>query len=418
MITCPKCLVPNPDGSAACMACGTALAAQQFAQALDRAQAPAAPQASPSAAPMAYAPAPSDLPASPAPTLGQGAYGDASALGSPDGSFGYAPAGGLGGMVGLDAGSADVSAFMQAQKAKKRNKAMVWVVAVGLVVAVLGFLGYRSSQKKALREEVGQFVAAFRKVDDGEVDEFWKCVVRSKGVDVRLAPDNMLLTNGLEQAFKSFPKSQPDHLKKKCLPLLDTIAASFGQVKPPSGFAARLDALKAVFPAVKSVFDGYANKLDSRKQLAANEQAILAASAAFHDAQQSDQTKSWGYVSLLACAVPDLPKMAAKVQKAPDTQLLIEHIFKTCKAEPSYADKLRKECYAGLEGGKKHPAHAAVHKKMAGDDRDRSALEDCFKRANKGFFDKDLNEVGQAWVKYREARKAVLDEVAKYKDEH
>ena len=35
MINCPKCQVPNPDTASSCAACGTALASQQFAQALD-----------------------------------------------------------------------------------------------------------------------------------------------------------------------------------------------------------------------------------------------------------------------------------------------------------------------------------------------------------------------------------------------
>ncbi|MBW2733899.1 MAG: zinc-ribbon domain-containing protein, partial [Deltaproteobacteria bacterium] len=65
MINCPKCGTPNPDKQNACLACGAGLAAEVFAEAMDRATAsdpqlavPPAPQAEApqAAAPQAAAP--------------------------------------------------------------------------------------------------------------------------------------------------------------------------------------------------------------------------------------------------------------------------------------------------------------------------------------------------------------------------
>ena len=48
---------------------------------------------------------------------------------------------------------------------------------------------------------------------------------------------------------------------------------------------------------------------------ASNEKDILAAQLAFHTGEQTDRPKIVGYVNLLMCAVPDLPKMAKGINE-------------------------------------------------------------------------------------------------------
>ncbi|MCA9667276.1 MAG: hypothetical protein KC503_16870 [Myxococcales bacterium] len=403
--------MPNDDNASACKGCGTALHSQQFAAALDRAQASTAdaPAAPASSAPPAVPDAPPPPPPAAAPASDYQPL-DPSPLAPGAGVTSTDPT----------AAQAQINEFLAEQKARKRNKRLIWL----MVLIALGGLGaffiIRGQRAKAKRERVARYYIAFRKVDDSTIADFWRCVVRAKHLDVRLAKDNLILTDGLARAFKNFPTTQPDRLKTKCLPMLDAAAKELRAIKTPDGFAGVTEDVARVMATIGGEFKKYIAQLDERKQQAANEKKVLEASAAFHAGDKDKVSLAVGYARVLKCAIPDLVAMAKKAKKPPNTQAVVEHVFNTCKANPKYADKFRLDCFGEFKAVESDPSkpswYATVYKKFAGDARDQPALRDCFKRANRGFALKELNDVGKVWVKYRGVRKKLMDEVFKYKE--
>ncbi len=133
---------------------------------------------------------------------------------------------------------------------------------------------------------------------------------------------------------------------------------------------------------------------------------------------EKDPPKALDYFNLLSCAVPDLAKMARKVSKPPDTQPLVEYIYNTCKADPKYADKLRRDCFATRQDNQKKTADFhLVANRMSGDPRDLDAINDCFRRANQGFGREEIEAVAKVFVKYAEARGKVRAEMGKLKQQ-
>jgi hypothetical protein len=421
MINCPKCQVPNPDSATVCAACGTALVGQQFAQALDQAQqppgeAPPAEAAQPAGAAQPAAPPQPAAPAQPEPAP-QRQFD----LGVPE-----EPAGlGVGGGTGM--AQAEINQFMTEQAARKRTKAFIYGAVILVIGGVIGFFVLQSQRAKSREESVARFFEAFRKVDDGQVAEFWKCAVRAKDRDVRLASQATEVTDGLTKAFKNFPKSQPGRLLDKCIPMIPAIAEDLGKLEPPGGFAAPLDDYKNILKEVETTFTAYAKKIEQRKQTAMDEREIREAHSNFHQvignsggfASVTDTPKAVAYFNILNCAIPDLVKAARKVKRAPDTQYVVEYIYNTCKKDPSFADKLRKECFAQRNSSTmRSPQFKAVARQMAGDDRDLYAIDDCFKRANHGFAFDELKAVAEVFGKYRnKGRKQIMDAVQKVKEE-
>lgn len=401
MINCPKCQVPNPDSATACAACGTTLVGQQFAQALDQAMSPGAPPPPPPVAAEAPAPLP------PAPT-GFGGFGDPMATSDPV------------------AAQAEINRFMAEQRAKKRTKSIIYLLILAAIAGVIAFFVISGARKKARTESVVQFYQAFNKLDDDSVGTFFKCVVRAQHMDIHKATDTLVLTDGLEKAFNNYPKSQPDWLRTKCIPMLGGAIEDLGKLKAPDGFEAAIDAMKSSLKEVQTTFERYAATIDRRKNEAADEQEVRAMNADFHNAvENKDSPKALPYVNFLICAVPDLVKNAKALPKPPDTQPVLDHIFKSCvdpkldqKSAVAYADKLRKECFAQRnDNQKKGPEYNVLVNKMAGDSRDLEALNDCFRRSNRGFAREEIEAVAKVFIKYNDARGKVRAEVGKVKEE-
>ena len=407
MINCPKCQVPNPDSANVCAACGTALVGQQFAQALDEAQQQtpeAAPQAPPqAAAPAAAAQMPAQMPAqAPAPEHYMVPTMDPSMA------------------------QAEINQFVAEQRARKRTKTFIYVAIIAVLGGVAGFFYWKAAMRKAKEKEVAEFFEAFRKIDDGPGAAFWQCTVRAQDKDVRLAAEVSEVTDGLEKAFSNFPKSQPDRLKDKCIPMINGILAEADKLKPPEGFASPLEDFKGAMKGIKTAFETYANKIDKRKAEAIVEQEIREAHRDFHTVIGSgggfvgptDSPKAVMYYSIMKCVIPDLDKLARKLTKPPDSQPIVD-LYHECKKDPNFANKIRRECYEKRnEITMRTPEFKAVALKMSGDDRDLNAINDCFTRVNHGFAFEELKGIAEAFGKYRnEARNNILKAVQKVKDE-
>jgi len=390
MINCPKCQVPNPDSATVCAACGTALVGQQFAQALDQAMGvpagaqdpgpPPLPVSMPAPPPMSYAPMP---------------------------------------MVDPLQAQAEINRFMAEQRSRRRVRTVISTVVLLAVAGVITVYFVASSRKKAHKESVAAFYQVFNKTDDDLVGAFYKCVVRAQHIDIHKATDTLLLTDGLDKAFNNFPKSQPGYIRDKCFPLLNAGLEELDKLQPPSNFAEPLEGFKASLKEVRSSFERYTAIIEKRKNEASDEQEVRNMNGDFHKLiEEKDAKLALEYFNLIQCAVPDLAKMARGVTKPPDTQPLVEFIYNTCKGDPKYADKLRKDCFATRKDNQKKTGEFhLVAGRMAGDPRDLEAINDCFRRANKGFAREEIELVAKVFVKYAEARNGVRQQMAKVKQE-
>lgn len=381
MVNCPKCGTPNPDTATRCLACSAPLEGQKFAQALDRAQAKTS-----GSWPQIQIPQGSIPPAPSAPVSGQ-----------PD--------------------QAEVNQYIVSARSRKRRTRLLWISVAVSAVAAAGFYFYRSAEVERSRRAAAAFMTSFMGVDGGPIATFWRCMVGAKRQDIHRAKDNLVVTSGIERAFQAQPRKHPERIKRACIPAIDDSKQALRQLKPPEGFVEPLAKLVSVLDGIKGAVDQLAGKMDQAKDLASHESEIVAAAQSFHDPGRTEPDKAAGYVKLLRCALPGLAKMARRVRMPPDTQSVIETIFASCKADPKYADKLRRDCYPELtRGNKRSQLYRLVSRRMAGDDRDVAAIKHCFKKAHQGFFHDELAAVGKGWVDYRNAVNRVANRVSAYKE--
>lgn len=164
----------------------------------------------------------------------------------------------------------------------------------------------------------------------------------------------------------------------------------------------------AVIEQTRQAFIAYHAKMQQRSALATAEKEILTAASALHNGDDKEIDKAAGYALVLECALPELPKLLKEIKRGPDSHPIAKHIYESCKANPAIADTFRVKCHGQLAEIAKNPRKPAIYatlkSKIAGDDQERMAIDDCFKRASRGFFHTELNAIGQVWYQYRVAR--------------
>lgn len=406
MINCSKCLTPNPDNANACLACGASLAKEKLQHAREH---------------VATTPAPSEIsqaPKAPSQQRDEAPSGAPAVEATPQASFSAPPAAAWPQAAAVNPVDAqrEIDQYVALEKRRKQRKRIRNIVTACLVVGALGFYFYRDSRLKAVQAEVAQFLLDFRKVDDGPIAEFWRCTADVQKLDMRTAPDNLAVVATLKNAFARDPKKYPDHLRNDCVAMLGAAEKALGELHPPEGFVAPLATLKQVMSDLQTAIGTLAGYLDQRKEQTANEQLILDGNAAFHLVEGGDPIKAAGYYRVIKCAVPTFDKMVQTLKAGePDTQPLVEFVYNTCKENPAFADTLRKECIGKFNEIDVPNEFKTVRAKMAGDDRDHAAIEDCFKRANKQQGTDEWDAVGKGWVNYTNGQRALYNMVAMYK---
>jgi hypothetical protein len=248
----------------------------------------------------------------------------------------------------------------------------------------------------------------FNKIDDEQVGAFFKCVVRVKHVAIHKADSILVLTDGLENAFKNFPRGQPGWIRDKCVPLLDAALKDLGRLRP-AALATPLESYKGSLRGARASFQKYAAAIEKRKDEAARELTVRQMAADFHG--ESSTSLAIEYSNLLLCAVPDLLRLVKAIKQPPDSQPVVEYIYNTCKADPRYADTLRTRCFAARKNNQKKTADVRLlAQQISGDPRDLEAINDCFRRANASFASKEIKAVGEAFVAYVDARGKVREQ--------
>lgn len=267
-----------------------------------------------------------------------------------------------------------------------------------------------------------EFYSKWRAVDDDEVSRFWKCLVRARHRDVRLAKDPQELTDGLEAAFKRYPRSQPGHLRK-CLPLLAAARKRLLAICPPAGFPRSLGRIRKALQRSQDATLAYARRLARRSSVAAADKKLLAQGTAFHLAHdgKAGYAGALAYWNVLSCVMPDLAGQVRKIKKPPDTQYVVEYIYNRCGkrgvAPKAMAPKIR-ACFARRHRIKdiKNPKFRLGLKMLSSDNRDLMALKHCFKTVNRDLVARDVAPMRAAFEGYRKARQQLQNRMQQLKE--
>lgn len=288
----------------------------------------------------------------------------------------------------------------------KKSSSKVPLLIGLIIVAVIGFFGYRSMQEHKSRELQAAVLNQFARVEKLDVvGKFWACLF-GPGVEPGMFSNNLALSQRLELVFASDPKNFPEKVRMECTPKAIDAKHSVEAIPAPpayqEAFAAygkSLDALAKAFDDWSRVAPAHLAELEVGKKVAASGGAWHA----FSGGKPGEDVAA--YDRFLHCAVPDVDKMK-------DGQALVEYLFKQCK-DTKYLDRLQNVCGKQIlvegvpqlvtPGFKKALGH------LQADDRELSAFDDCLRKSRKGQRRDDSEAVGRAFVAFTQAGQKIRE---------
>jgi hypothetical protein len=291
---------------------------------------------------------------------------------------------------------------------KKPASKTPWLI-VGIIAAgAIGFFTYKSMQAHKVRERHVAVMKDFQDIEKQEViGKFWACLL-GQGVDPGSFPNNLALSSRLEGAFGTDPKNYPAKVREECTPkaidakhkiesMSATVPAEYDA--PLKGYGKSLDDLAAAFDNWSKIAPTHLAEREVGNKVG----NFGAAWHGFAGGKPGADVVS--YDRFFHCAVPGLDKMK-------DGQAVVEFLFKSCK-DAKYLEHLQKDCTkeVATEGVMQMPTpgfKTAVGK-LAADDRELSAFDDCLRKSRKSNRRDDAEEVGRAWVAYMEAGRKVRE---------
>jgi hypothetical protein len=289
---------------------------------------------------------------------------------------------------------------------KKQGSKTPWLV-VGVVAAgAIGFFVYHSMQAQKTRE---MHVAVMKQFQDVEKDEvigkFWACLL-GQGVDPGMFPNNLALSQRLEGALATDPKSFPAKVREECTPMAIDAKHRVEDITAPAMYQPALQAYAKSLVDLSTAFDAWAKMAPTHlaeRELGVKVGADGTAWHAFAGGKPANEVVA--YDRFLHCAVPEVDKMK-------DGQALVEYLFKECK-DPKYLDHLQNECGKEIttEGTPELPTKGfkTALGKLQADDRELSAFDDCLRKSRKAKRTDDSEDVGRAWLAYMEAGRKVRE---------
>ncbi|HXU70936.1 MAG TPA: hypothetical protein VN947_16495 [Polyangia bacterium] len=283
---------------------------------------------------------------------------------------------------------------------KKSGSKTPWIVVGVIAVAAIGFFVYRSMQTQKIREMHVAVMNQFQQIEkDQVVGKFWACLLGA-GVDPGMFPNNLALSQRLEGAFGTDPKNYPTKVREECTPKAIDAKHSIEGMTAPAMYDQALKAYAKSLQDLSTAFDEWAKVAPSHLAEREVGQKVGTDGAAWHSfAGGKPGADVVAYDRFLHCAVPGVDKMR-------DGQALVEYLFKECK-DPKYLDTLQNTC--GKEVTTENalaaptPGFKTAVAKLAADDRELSAFDDCLRKSRKSKRGDDAAEVGKAWVEYMEA---------------
>ena len=289
---------------------------------------------------------------------------------------------------------------------KKSGSKTPYVVIGVVAVAVIGFFTYRSMQTQKVREMHVAVMNQFQTIEKEDVvGKFWACLLGA-GVDPGMFPNNLALSQRLEGAFSVDPKNYPTKVREECTPKAIDAKHKIEEMKAPAEYDAPLKAYAKSLADLSAAFDSWAKVAPSHlaeREVGAKVGTFGAAWHSFAGGKPGPDVVA--YDRFLHCAVPGVDKMK-------DGQALVEFLFKQCK-DPKYLDTLQNTCAKEVMTDNPMAAPSAGFKtavgKLAADDCELAAFDDCLRKSRKSKRSDDSEEVGRSWLAYMEAGRKVRE---------
>jgi hypothetical protein len=284
----------------------------------------------------------------------------------------------------------------------KKSSKVPYIVGGVIAAGVIGFFAYSASQTRADRERHAAFMESFAKLEKEDVGKFWQCIL-GPNVDVGMFPDNLALSQKITSQFGVDAKNYPQRVREECTPKAIDAKHKVEAMQGPDAYKPELTKYATGLQQLAAAFDAWS--MIAPAQVAEMEQGkkVGTFGAAWHAyASGKPSNDVLAYDAFYRCAVPGIEKMK-------DGQAVVEFLFKSCKDE-KYVTHLNGDC--GKIILQDNPPQAAkdfqkVIGKMAADDRELSAFDDCMRKGRKGKRRDDLADVGKAWVDFMEAGHAI-----------
>ena len=289
---------------------------------------------------------------------------------------------------------------------KKQGSKAPWMVVGVIAVGAIGFFGWRSLQTQKERERHAAVMKDFQDIEKQEViGKFWVCLL-GQGVDPGGFPNNLALTQRLEGAFGTDPKNYPAKVREECTPKAIDAKHKVEAMTAPAVYDAALKGYAKSLDDLAAAFDNWSKIAPTH--LAEREVGVKVGNfgAAWHGfAGGKPSADVVAYDRFLHCSIPGVDKMK-------DGQAVVEFLFNSCK-DAKYLEHLQKECTkeVATEGVIQMPTKGfkAALGKLAADDRELQAFDDCLRKSRKSNRRDDAEEVGKAWVAYMDAGRKVRE---------
>ncbi len=280
------------------------------------------------------------------------------------------------------------------------GKSKLPMLLAGVAIAGgIGFAVFKMMHTRKQKELHAAVMGRFKDVESDKVAPFWVCLL-GPNVDPGLFPDNLALGQRVEAAFAGDPLHYPEKVMDECVPKLKGVGDEAAALDAPADYH---DALRDYGKAVDglAVIGEWAQHAKTRGVEREATNKINAAGTAFHAVDGKPSPEAISYDRFLRCVFPDLDKMA-------DEQPMLEKLFEECK-KPEFVSHLRDDCGKAMAAsdGKEDKNFKDSLKKFGADDRDLSALADCFKKGRKGEKRDEMAPFGKAWADYMKAGGAV-----------
>lgn len=282
---------------------------------------------------------------------------------------------------------------------KKRGKAPMIVIGV-IIVGLIGVFLYRSSQKQAERKQQVAFLDSFASIEKDDLGKFWKCLL-GDSINIDMIQDNLALTGRVTGEFGMDPKNYPNKVTMQCTGMATDARHKVESLSPPtSDYDAPLKQYAGALKDLGAALDAWSRIAPSQVQDMEVARLVDSDGAAWHGfaGGKNVPKEVASYDRFVHCAIPDLDKMK-------DGQAVVEFLFKQCK-DPSYAQKVNEQC--GKELTSEMPLGPTKGmmgdlRKLANDDREISAFDDCLRKGRKNKRADDFADVGKAFVAWMNA---------------
>jgi hypothetical protein len=287
----------------------------------------------------------------------------------------------------------------------KKSSKVPYIVAGVLLVAGIAGYAFLEVKKRDDRKLHVAFMERFQGLEKEEVSKFWQCILGPNS-EINKFQDNLSLSQHITSQFGTDPKNYPTKVRDDCAPkALDAKkrVEAFA-TEAPSDYQEELKKYALGLQQLAAAFSAWAEIAPSHVQEMEIGKKVGSFGGAWHGFAGGKPTNDvLAFDAFLRCAIPTLDGMK-------DGQAVVEFLFKQCK-DQAYITRVQNECGPKLLLDPPPPAAKTFNKtlgKLAADDRDLSALDDCLRKGRKGKRRDDFAEVGKAWVGFMEAGRAVL----------